>query len=720
MRQILLLLLLIFTMEVFSQDFYQVSGSKIFLDNGKIFREINIINDSIYSSELSVSAGADNYIFDSREFSFLINDRLYDGYSGWELLSTNTIEDETGGRGVKILLTNTGDQFTVRLELNYLLYPGYPIIRKWINFTNEGSSYVKLEAVNIEDMNTRFSHVSSVVYENYGRMKHLGQFTGNWDDPVVVVHEITQRKGMALGNEAVCVLKRTAYHTLENNIEIGLTHPEDDFPFRKWIAPGETWESPKTFVCLYAGYSDGFQVIDNEVNEFMIRFMRPRIVRLKSKPTFVYNTWNPFRTFISDSLIRDVAKAASECGIQEFILDDGWEVNHSSSTSVKSWGNNYGDWLVDTLKFPGGLKPTFDYIRSLGMKPGLWISICSATTDAKVFKDHPEWFIINKDQQLGNVHMELQQTDFHSSCFGTGWTDYIKDVILNLVSRYGLAYAKLDFSVVTSAYINDNTISGCYSTEHPLHKDHNESFTVIYQQVLKLFDELHQEAPDLFIDCTFETAGKLQLMDYAIAQHAEGNWLSNFEEYSPVGPLRVRQMAWWRSPALPAGSLVIGNQQMDDPEFEFVLKSLIGTLPIVLGDPRELPREKRAMIKSWSQWMQEMQGKYDYMSYRKDLPGFGEPKEGAWDGWQRINFQTKQGGIFGVFRQGAAENTRTVVLKDLDPVMNYAVRQAPSGTEVYRASGEKLMKEGIPVKIDKAYDGAIYEVGVINSAGSPR
>lgn len=61
-------------------------------------------------------------------------------------------------------------------------------------------------------------------------------------------------------------------------------------------------------------------------------------------------------------------------------------------------------------------------------------------------------------------------------------------------------------------------------------------------------------------------------MDYAIAQHAEGNWLSNFEEPSPVGPLLVRQMAWWRAPVVPASSLDIGNQRMDDPGFEFSLK----------------------------------------------------------------------------------------------------------------------------------------------------
>jgi alpha-galactosidase len=197
-------------------------------------------------------------------------------------------------------------------------------------------------------------------------------------------------------------------------------------------------------------------------------------------------------------------------------------------------------------------------------------------------------------------------------------------------------------------------------------------------------------------------------MDYALAQHAEGNWLSNFEEPSPVGPLRVRQMAWWRSPALPASSMVIGNQVMDDKNFIFCLKSLIGTLPIVLGDPRKLTQEKRNEIKSWSVWMQEMQRKYDYLAYRRDLPGFGEPREGAWDGWQRINFQTQKGGIFGVFRQGALETTRTVFLNDLlpDKTISFGLLQMValfiSQTEMTSC------KKGFTIALHGKYDGEIY------------
>jgi alpha-galactosidase len=527
-----------------------------------------------------------------------------------------------------------------------------------------------------------------------------------------VLHDFGGRRGIAVGNESPGVLKRTSYHTKGNNIEAGLTHSDQGVAFRKWLKPGQEWESPKIFICLYSGTDNGFDVINNDVNKFITRHLGVKIISSPEKPVFVYNTWNPFRTFVSDSLVRDVAKAASECGIQEFIIDDGWQINDSGMTSEKSWGNNYGDWNVDEKKFPGGLKPTFDYIKSLGMKPGLWISIGSATPDAGVYKAHPEWFVKDQNGDPGNLH-ERGNPNFITSCLGTDWIDYIKAKVLRLVREYGLTYAKLDFSIITSAYVNDDSISGCYATDHPYHRDHRESYIVIYERLFRLFDELHEAAPELFIDCTFETAGKLQLMDYAIAQHAEGDWLSNIEEPYPSGALRVRHLAWWRSPALPASSLVIGNLMMNENEFEFDLKSLIGTLPIVLGDPRKIPADQRARIKQWSVWMQDMQKKYDYMSFRKDLPGFGEPAEGMWDGWMRLNTENKSGGIVGIFRQGAAEQMRTVVLSDLDPAKLYSVKEGPSGKELLKATGKILMEKGFLVTMENKYDGKIFEVSIV-------
>ena len=694
-----------------AQEAYQFDGQKLLLSNGEITRSIRVRNDSISSVGLFLKGFEMNYLRGvSPEFQFLLNNKKLSSFSGWNTVSCEPFSDGLQGKGAVLRLRGNGPAEGMEVSVSYLMYPNLPLVRKRLSFTNKSAADMKLEAVDIENLSLNIDYVSTWVYHNYARMKHIGSYTGNWDDPVIVIHNTTMCAGLAVGNEAPGVLKRTAFHTSNNNIEAGFTHPGQDFPFRKWLKPGETWESADTFIALYSDTDNGYEVVNTVVNDYVRLYMGTRLTAISNKPLFVYNTWYPFRTFLTDSLVRDVAKAASECGIQEFIIDDGWQYNQGQRSSDKGWGGNYGDWLVDRNKFPEGLTSTFSYIRSLGMKPGLWISIGSATADSKVFQTHPGWFVVDQKGRTGNLHFTSESSDFYTSCFGTEWFSYIKSVILNLVKEHGLAYAKLDLSVVTSAYINDPGFSGCYATDHSYHRDHEESFIMIYQNVLKLFDELHAEAPELFIDCTFETAGKLQLQDYAFSKHADGNWLSNIEEPFPTGALRVRQLAWWRSPALPAGSLVIGNLPLDSKDLEFDLKSLIGTLPIMLGDPRKLTPEQRSDMKKWSDWMIRMQERYDYMSFRQDIPGFGEPAEGSWDGWARINTDRKNGGIVGIFRQAARETSRTVSIKKLSPQKRYIILSAPDGKKITEMTGSQLDLQGFKVNLEKIFDGAIFEI----------
>jgi alpha-galactosidase len=277
------------------------------------------------------------------------------------------------------------------------------------------------------------------------------------------------------------------------------------------------------------------------------------------------------------------------------------------------------------------------------------------------------------------------------------------------VKEHGLEYIKGDFAVVTGAYTTDKTRSGCHATNHS-HKDRNESMLEMYQRTWQLFDDLHKEAPELFIDCTFETMGALQLIDLDMCKHAEGNWLSNFYERVPDGSLRVRNMSWWRSPVIPATAMVIGNQQFDDPQFELSLMSLNGSLPIVLGDPRKLSSLEKVRMKSWADWMRKTQEKHDYMAFRQDLQGYGEPAEGSWDGYQRINTDTGSGGIVGIFRQGSVEPERKVTVKYLIPDSEYEVRKAPEGDIIIRSTGKDLAEKGFTVRFEKKYDGSVYEI----------
>ncbi len=685
------------------QKFASYSGDLLTLDNGVVHRVIRIGSDNqgIVSKNYILKKTGDEFLSEgSADFYFEADGKPFTGLDNWRMVNVKIIDSESNGSGALVELENTSAH--LRIGITYMLYPELPVIRKKISFMNTGSKDIRLEALDIEDL--RFGNtavgIECWVMHDYAREKSLGQFIGNCYDPVVVVHEVNMHRGFVLGNEAPGVMKRTSAFLKQNQVTIGLTHPDQTFGFRKWLRPDEPWESTWVFTAVYDNSDDPYAVLNSSVSDFVRRHMGTRLSKIPQKPVFVYNTWEPFFHNINDKLIHELADAASECGIEEFVIDDGWQ-------------DSYGDWGINKEKFPNGLKPVFDYIKSKGMKPGVWISLGSAESKSMVYKNHPEWLVRKADGSPVSLHADYDKMygwETYSMCMTTGWYDYIKGVILNLVKEHGLEYIKGDFAVVTGAYTSDKTRSGCWATDHPMHRDRNESLLEMYQRTWQLFDDLHKEAPDLFIDCTFETMGAQQLIDLDMCKHAEGNWLSNFGDKAPLGSMRVRQMSWWRTPVIPATAMVIGNQHFDDPQFELSLMSLAGSLPIVLGDPRQLSKEQRAHMKSWADWLRKMQTKHDFMSFRQDLKGYGEPAEGNWDGYQRINSETHSGGIVGIFRQGSPEVQRTVTVQFLDPSLVYEVRKAPSGELIMNSTGSDLAETGFKVTLDKKYDGSVFEI----------
>lgn len=684
---------------------FSLCAQQISLSNGIIKRDIDISNGHIMTTNYALHA--DNHNFtrgNSHEFSFLANDKFYSGRSQWCDIASRELTSPDGGKGIALTFTDMDKQMSV--ELTYMTYPDIPLVRKNLKVENLSDKDLKLEGVCVENFTLALDPIESWVMRRYARYKALGAYEGDWDDPLIVVHDNRHSRGMAIGNEAIGVLKRTTVFADGVTMTAGLTHPEHNYPFRRWLKKGQSWESPAMFTAVYNGTRDPNLVVNTSVQDYVRRHMGVRIEQLKKKPMFVYNTWVPFTRNINEGLIYELAKAAAECGVEEFVIDDGWQINIDSPEGHPHFR---GDWTIDKKKFPNGLKPVFDYIKQLGMKPGLWISLAAADISSKPYQQHPEWFIKGADGKITDLHNPYN-TEWRTACMGTDWYDYIRDTILGLCRDYGLAYVKLDLAILTSAYVYDTKHTGCYATDHPHHRDRAESFDVIYTRCMQLFEELHREAPDLFIDCTFETAGKLQLMDYGISKHAEGNWLSNVQNSVPLGSLRIRELAWGRTPALPATSLVIGNLFMDDKQNMINLKSLAGTLPIMLGDPRKLSTEERAEYKAWADWLKGLEARHGYMSFRQDVPGFGEPKEGSWDAFCRINTDTRSGGLVGVFNQGSCEKSRMVTIPYLDPARTYEIKQGPNGKTIAILTGRQLMERGFSVTLNDMYDGELFEI----------
>jgi alpha-galactosidase len=96
-------------------------------------------------------------------------------------------------------------------------------------------------------------------------------------------------------------------------------------------------------------------------------------------------SWFAFFDAVSEKDVVETAEVFSEVlgpfGCQYFQIDDGYQRGTGAPEN----------WLIPNDKFPRGLKPLADFIKSKGLKPGLWTA---ATVSDKAFADaHPGWFV---------------------------------------------------------------------------------------------------------------------------------------------------------------------------------------------------------------------------------------------------------------------------------------------------------------------------------------
>ena len=94
-----------------------------------------------------------------------------------------------------------------------------------------------------------------------------------------------------------------------------------------------------------------------------------------NKPPLGWNSWNTFGNNISDSLIRESARAMVDSGLKDagyeyIVIDDCWALRQRDEN---------GRLVPDPEKFPEGMCALSDYIHSLGLKFGMYTCVGERT-----------------------------------------------------------------------------------------------------------------------------------------------------------------------------------------------------------------------------------------------------------------------------------------------------------------------------------------------------
>jgi alpha-galactosidase len=586
----------------------------------------------------------------------------------------------------------------IMVTLDYIIYDRLPFIRKQVAIANRSAKDIVLTNLDVERLQMiPVTDFLCEVIANHGTALTRIPYSGDYNDSVVLVWNPVGEQGFLVGNEAFGVLKRTEVYAKPQRLSIGLTRIDQHYPFKKVLAPGETFVSPRAFVGLFQGekWQDAFE---GPFADFVREKIGVRFFEKKNPPLSYYNSWLPWLSNIDEKLIAESIDAVADTGFEVFTIDEGWE-------------DAMGDWNPDPKKFPHGLKPLCDHIIDRGMKPGLWIAIATAFGESRVAREHPEWTIKDRDGRPANLHSGglWNGRPFFTMSLATPWYDHNLRKIKELVRACRLAYLKIDLTAVNSCYVLDYDYSGDYEPKPPYYRDHETSYYALCERVQSFLDDLHREFPELVTDCTYEIMGRYNLTDFGTIEHADVNWLSNFGWDPPKGALEIRQLNFDRGRVIPPATMFIGNPPVDKEASRYGFFSIAQSIPVMLGDPRRLTPEMKSWFKKWLGWFKEMDRKYRFSAFYQVSDVFDRPSFSNWDGCYRFN-REKDGGVLFFFRNGSPESERTFRVFCVNPGSTYRVYSPETGAELGVFPGRDLVEKGLRVAIDKPFTALVLGI----------
>lgn len=238
----------------------------------------------------------------------------------------------------------------------------------------------------------------------------------------------------------------------------------------------------------------------NGAGAVLQRFVRGRInpplARSRERPVH-YNTWEAVYFKHDMETLRDLAERAAQVGVERFVLDDGWfKGRDSDKTSL-------GDWTPDAKKYPQGLTPLIEHVRSLGMEFGLWVEPEMVNPDSDLARANPGWLRREAD---GSVTLQRNQAvlDFAAK----GVSDYIFRMLTDLLSAYPVSYLKWDMN---------RDLTGLDAEVRPGHADY-------VRAVYDLIERVRAAHPVVEIEACASGGGR---MDYGMLSLTDRVWTSD-------------------------------------------------------------------------------------------------------------------------------------------------------------------------------------------------
>ncbi|MFY0662263.1 MAG: alpha-galactosidase [Shimia sp.] len=277
-----------------------------------------------------------------------------------------------------------------------------------------------------------------------------------------------------------------------------------------------------------------------------------------------YNCWEAVYFDHDVEVLKDIAERAAKLGAERFVLDDGWFGKRDDDTS------SLGDWNIDPRKWPAGLTPIIEHVKTLGMVFGLWFEPEMVNRNSDLARAHPDWILGPVDQVEGRQQRVLDVSNSEVR-------DYLYDKIAAVLSAHDIDYIKWD---------------------------HNRLLPVAdaaqAEGVYALMGRLRADFPGVEIESCASGGGRI---DAGILEHTQRVWLSDSND--ALERLRIQHDAALMLPMAITGSHVGPRHCHTSGRVHDIRFRAWVAAQRHMGfemDPRELTEDEAAVLSQVTAW----------------------------------------------------------------------------------------------------------------------
>lgn len=402
-----------------------------------------------------------------------------------------------GGRHVLVRLRNEDAGIDVNV---HTALDGTLVMSRWLEVTNRSQQPRALNWVS--PWAGRLSRGSDFRLGRFTKDGHSFEGWFQWEPLPMWTSTFTSLKGQGhdapffvlrndgTGEHFIANLEWTANWKMEFSRDLkGIVTfqfgPLADAPLRI-IAPGETVTSP----AIHLGHVSAD--LDTAV-QGMHEHIRRSVLPPRSKDTFgliqyVLPADLGFHTPFDETSARKCVDVAAAIGTELFILDAYW------------WDVTC-DWYPSATRFPNGLEPLIEYVRSKGMRFGLYMEPEGGRgniRESRVAAEHPEW-LAPKD----TINLAIPEA--------RAW---VESEIVRCIEQYDLDLFRVDYNA-------EETGGGLTSVQLVMPEN---NYWRYYEACYAMYGRIRQRFPKLVLQ---QCAGGGARNDLGMMRYFHENYLTD-------------------------------------------------------------------------------------------------------------------------------------------------------------------------------------------------